>query len=136
MHGTVHLFIVERTISYGITNISLRPVHNIYKCCEGNIVFSFNILASSPGFVDLLSLFPCLIMTKLTSSSFTTPCSEGVLSPKLLRHLMTCWQPIVKCVFEDLRNTKVPNNTESSSKNRHKQGALMTNYSIVIDYSS
>ena len=39
MQGTVHLIIGERKTSYGITNMSVRPVCMVYKCCEGNIVF-------------------------------------------------------------------------------------------------
>jgi hypothetical protein len=66
-------------------------------------------MTPSPGLVDLLSLSPCVVMTKLTSLSFSTPSFESVLSSKLLRHLMTCWLSIVKCVFEDLRKTKAPN---------------------------
>jgi hypothetical protein len=66
-------------------------------------------MTPSPGFIDLLSSSPCVVMTKLTSSSFSAPCFEGVLSSKLLGHLMTCWQPTVKCVFEDLQKTKATN---------------------------
>jgi hypothetical protein len=39
MQGTVHLIIGEHKTSYGITNMSVRPVSMVYKWCEGNIVF-------------------------------------------------------------------------------------------------
>jgi hypothetical protein len=39
MQDNVHLFIGKHTISYEITNMSVRPVCMVHKLCEGNIVF-------------------------------------------------------------------------------------------------
>jgi hypothetical protein len=94
MHGTVPLFIGESTTSYEITNMSTSPVHMSYNV---RVILS-SIFSDSAmelyGHLLLALLILCLrflvVMTKLTPSSFSTPCFEGILAQKLLQHLKTC----------------------------------------------
>jgi hypothetical protein len=52
-------------------------------------------------------------VTKLNVFVFVFILFRRYLMPKLLQHLKTCCQPVVKCGFWDLRKTKAPNSSPS-----------------------